>query len=241
MFLKLWQGQHSLVKTYWVFGVLGNIFLGIPISFYLALGSESQQRYFYFYVGYFFAYLAYNFVIAVGLWRSATNYDKSKVWKYLAKTVSVISLVFLFIAIFMQVKLFTAGFSLSEQHVYDRYECTKKVTKPDEDCGLVFFGTVKYTVDKVNNQILALRSDQNGFQNISKLSNCLIIDNLNWSCIPTAETENVAPGIRAVNQLPGIKTINGVTSSTDGYLMSFKNGSVVSTLIIRADVLKRSN
>jgi hypothetical protein len=241
MFLKLWQGQHSLLKTYWFFGVLGNIFLGIPISIYLALSSELQQSYLYIYVGYFFAYLVYNFVVAVGLWRSATNYDKSKVWKYLAKAVSVISLGFLFVAIFMQVKLFTTGFSLSEQHVYDRYECTKKATKPDEDCGLVFFGTIKYTVDKTNNQILALRTDASGFQSISKLSNCLIIDDSNWSCIPSIQTENINNNVQVFNQLPGVQTIKGVTSTTNGYLKSFRNGDLVSTFVIHADVLKKKN
>lgn len=241
MFLKLWQGQYSLLKTYWVFSIFVNIFLGIPISIYLALGSELQQSYFYIYVGYFFIYLAYNFVIAVGLWRSATNYDKSKVWKYLAKTASVVSLVFLFIAIFMQMKAITTGFSLSEQHVYDRYECTKKVTKPDEECGLVFLGTIKYTVDKVNNQILALRNDDSGFQSISKLSNCLIIDDSNWSCIPSIQTENINNNIQVFNQLPGVQTIKGVTSTTSGYLKSFRNGALVSTFIIHADVLKKSN
>jgi len=239
MFLKLWQGQLSLPKTYWIFGVLVNIFLGIPITIYLELSGEVQQSYFYLYIGYFLLYLVYNVVVAVGLWRSASHYDKSKLWKYLSKAVAVISLLFIVLAIVLQVKSLSSGLNFGSQHTYDRYECTNKTAKVEDDCGLVYAGTIKFTVDKPNNQVLALRIDNNGVQNISKLSNCLIIDNSNWSCIPQADVTNYPNGVASSVQAPGFKTIDSVTSPTNGHLLGFKNGVVQNAIVLRADVLKK--
>jgi hypothetical protein len=238
MFLKLWQGQLSLPKTYWIFGVLVNIFLGIPITIYLELSGEVQQSYFSLYIGYFLIYLVYNVVVAIGLWRSATHYDKSKLWKYLSKAVAVISLLFIVLAIVLQVKSLSSGLNFGSQHTYDRYECTNKTAKVEDDCGLVYAGTIKFTVDKPNNQVLALRIDNNGVQNISKLSNCLIIDNSNWSCIPKADETNYPSGLYTVIQSMGVKTIDGVTTATNGLFIQVKNGAQ-SASILRADVLKK--
>lgn len=88
MFIKkLWRGEYSLPITYWVFGVLGNIFLGPPLNFIDPIASPVL----------FYSLLSlitvYSVIVAVGIWRSATKYHGLLLWKYLAKIVAVISLV----------------------------------------------------------------------------------------------------------------------------------------------------
>ncbi len=87
-FTKLWWGQYPLVRSFWVFYVLG-IFIApliaivgmLPIYFFsrgaaLAIGAT--------------LYGAYLIVASVGVWRSADAYPYARWWPNLAKTVVVI-------------------------------------------------------------------------------------------------------------------------------------------------------
>jgi len=82
---KLWRGEYPLVVSYWVFGVLGNVLLGIPLAL-IDFPSNTEKQWLLFTVTLVFAVL-----VNVGIWRSATNYLGLKLLKILAKVSVVIS------------------------------------------------------------------------------------------------------------------------------------------------------
>lgn len=90
MFIKkLWRGEYSLLKTYWIFNVLiGNVVLGNILSFI----DPFKNAYVYF-IG-LGSYLLYMLIAVVGLWRSASLYDGNELWKILAKVSVVIGVLF---------------------------------------------------------------------------------------------------------------------------------------------------
>lgn len=84
---KLWRGDYSLPITYWVFGVIGNIGLGIPMNL---VSADGNPLLFYSLLTLVFIY---SIVVAVGIWRSATKYQGLSLWKYLAKFVAILSFI----------------------------------------------------------------------------------------------------------------------------------------------------
>jgi hypothetical protein len=85
--LKLWRGEYSLPVTYWVFGVIGNIALGIPLNL---MSPDGNQILFYSFLALAFVY---SIVVAVGIWRSASKYQGLALWKYLAKFIAILSFI----------------------------------------------------------------------------------------------------------------------------------------------------
>jgi hypothetical protein len=86
---KLWRGEYSLVKTYWVFNVLiGNVVLGNIISFIDPIKNA------YVFLAGLGLYLLYMLLAIVGLWRSASLYKGNELWKILAKISVVIGVLF---------------------------------------------------------------------------------------------------------------------------------------------------
>ncbi len=84
---KLWRGDYSLSITYWVFGVIGNVGLSIPMNL---ISPNSNPLVFYSLLTIVFVY---SIVVAVGIWRSATKYQGLSLWKYLAKFVAILSFI----------------------------------------------------------------------------------------------------------------------------------------------------
>lgn len=84
---KLWKGDFSLPVTYWVFGVLGNIGLSIPLNLVSPVGNPAL-----FYSLFAFVFV-YSIVVAVGIWRSASKYQGLALWKYLAKFIAILSFI----------------------------------------------------------------------------------------------------------------------------------------------------
>lgn len=96
---KLFNGEYTLEKTYWLYGVMFNmtlfIFIArIPIVIYTASGTTSLP----FFIG-FSIYLIYNIIFSIGLWNSATKYGGLVIWKLLSKFSAIINFVFIVLCI----------------------------------------------------------------------------------------------------------------------------------------------
>jgi hypothetical protein len=88
-----WEGEYSLGQSFWIYGVLLNLILSLPLI-YADMNvdslSESAATLFLLYFVFFIAAYVW---INVGIWRSATNYAKKKsIWGGVAKVVVVLSI-----------------------------------------------------------------------------------------------------------------------------------------------------
>jgi hypothetical protein len=86
--VKLWRGNYSLGKTYWLFGLL----LPVPIAIAMVLVSLGLKSYFCSYLVYTLLTI-YSFVQMVGTWRSAEAYTGLAIWRGLAKFSALASFV----------------------------------------------------------------------------------------------------------------------------------------------------
>ncbi len=84
---RLWRGDYSLPLTYWVFGVVGNVGLSIPMNL---ISPDSDPLIFYSLLTLVFVY---SILVSVGIWRSATKYQGLSLWKYLSKFVAILSFI----------------------------------------------------------------------------------------------------------------------------------------------------
>jgi|GEM_PF-2364155 len=94
---NLLAGRVRLITAYWVLGV-------IPAVIYMLLGKLIEGYYLklltipyaqlliYIYIIFPFIYFP---VVYIGIWKSANNYKKNKIWAYLAKLAVIINVVFL--------------------------------------------------------------------------------------------------------------------------------------------------
>ena len=92
-FIKsFWDGEWSLLQSFWGYGVVGSTVLSIPLI-YADMNVDSLNEgaatlillYFVFFIA---AYVWIN----VGIWKSATNYAKKKsIWGGVAKVLVVLS------------------------------------------------------------------------------------------------------------------------------------------------------
>ena len=94
----LWRGRVPLVKTFWLFGVLGRLILRIP--FFIAESSYLLDYNFSMATAavvllYSMVRYAYVVFICVAIWRSAGYYKRDRFWSISARIYVVISLVFL--------------------------------------------------------------------------------------------------------------------------------------------------
>lgn len=111
MLKKLWCGEYSLVKTYWLFYVLlWNIVL-LPLVLFRQLNQSTQDS--YLILGLLFAviFIAYGCGVLVGLWRSANKYRGWWLWANLAKVVVILGIVIVAVSIFgaLQANLMCGG------------------------------------------------------------------------------------------------------------------------------------
>ena len=90
---KLWRGEYPLVKSFWLFFIVGDLFyhflFGLFGGFFSGfLGVHAARRsgsVAIFLMLVYFAYVVYLVISSVGTWRSSDNYSGSKVWGILAK------------------------------------------------------------------------------------------------------------------------------------------------------------
>jgi hypothetical protein len=92
----LWNGNISLSKTFWLYGIIGSAVVGSPLSFaYLNLEKLKESTATLFLI-YFIFYFAYFIWVNVGMWNSATIYNNFKkknkqnaIWGYSAKVIVI--------------------------------------------------------------------------------------------------------------------------------------------------------
>jgi hypothetical protein len=77
---KLIQGDYGLAKTYWLFGVLGNIVMSLPLPFI------AEELILVLYL----PLLSYSVVVLIAVWRAANRYQGPKYWSILAKIATVL-------------------------------------------------------------------------------------------------------------------------------------------------------
>ena len=83
LFVAFWNGDVSLVKSYWLIGVLLTIGVVLVATFLvIAVGLPYEAM--------FGIYIPWVIYITVGVWRSADKYKGPKFWAILAKIAMVI-------------------------------------------------------------------------------------------------------------------------------------------------------
>lgn len=87
MLTKLWNGNYSLAKTYWLFYVLIWGIFSIPIRWFDATNEKLQTEYVQLVMFSLCLFVAYGSIVLVGLWRSASKYDGRRLWAILAKII----------------------------------------------------------------------------------------------------------------------------------------------------------
>jgi hypothetical protein len=80
---RLWNGDISLVETYWLFGVLGGFILRIlslALTYVITYNSPSLSAFDISLISdlWFALVMNYSIIVTVGIWRSATKYAKQK-------------------------------------------------------------------------------------------------------------------------------------------------------------------
>ena len=105
--IKLWQGNYSLVKTYWLFNVLVGMLLSIPTSLIAKLDNATKLNYYWLIFSFVCISGLYAFIGLVGLWRSSNKYTGNKVLALLAKVVTCIGILLLPVTALI---LYDAGF-----------------------------------------------------------------------------------------------------------------------------------
>ena len=92
---KLIDGDFSLVKTYWLYGVVGSIVMNLLMIFPVMSGSMPLL------VLAGLVSIAYAIVVLTGIWNSASKYTGSMLWSVLAKIIVVLNGTYLFASITM--------------------------------------------------------------------------------------------------------------------------------------------
>jgi hypothetical protein len=91
---RLWQGDLPLAEAFWHWAVLGGLLVNVSTTAgFLAL-VVADRLIEAFIVGYVFS-VPYNFVVAVGVWRSAGRYTGDPGWAAAARIVTVAGMIVL--------------------------------------------------------------------------------------------------------------------------------------------------
>ena len=93
--LDHWEGNFSLVKSFWINGFLLNIIIAIPL-FYAQINFDSiSNTAANFFLLYYLFYTAYFIWVNVGIWKSSkiyiANKKNSRFWAYLARLIILLS------------------------------------------------------------------------------------------------------------------------------------------------------
>ena len=204
---KLWRGEYSLAKTYWLFAIFINLILSFPIGLFETLSPQTQASIRFLFIPYFFIFGVYNIITAIGLWRSANNYQKFFFWKYLAKTIAVISFLVTSITFILVVYV-----TLFEESSYKAYACSPAmaIDKPLDECNKTHIGSAVFKVDTKKSEIYKIfTSKSDGLKDLKKLENCEILDSKNWSCGGVLTIEDRRDGGINKKVSASIQMING--------------------------------
>tara|TARA_B110000046_G_C12786834_1_gene311371 strand:- start:70 stop:573 length:504 start_codon:yes stop_codon:yes gene_type:complete len=95
-FIKsFWDGEYSLVQSFWGYGVVGNIIAALPLVYAqenVNKMSDSTATFFLIYFAFFVAFFVW---VNVGIWNSASNHTKVKqnIWGSVVKVVVILSVI----------------------------------------------------------------------------------------------------------------------------------------------------
>ena len=92
--VNLSSGNYSLAQTYWLYGVVGGVVLGIPFSFITSNFITSIGTGWIF--TYLFSIVIYQITVLFGVWRSSDKYSGPKIWAILAKLAVILNWLMLF-------------------------------------------------------------------------------------------------------------------------------------------------
>ena len=175
------------------------------------------------------------------MWRSASKYENSAIWKILAKTCTVISIATIIISAGLLIQgLFLKNFSLGDTS-YKVYACQNPKAQTEEECKYSYVGDAKYSVNKDKSEIFQTYSVANSNQqNIAKLANCVVIDNQNWQCgSPNDDKlDSSGSGLVVINSIT--RSNSGVVSISDVYLIGVVKGKPMTQTIIKSQKLEKN-
>lgn len=80
---KLKNGEYSLAKTYWLFGVVANL----PFNIFFNIDGLTIGPI----ILVLLAAIAYNYFWILGCWKAASDYQGIAIWSILAKGVCVLT------------------------------------------------------------------------------------------------------------------------------------------------------
>jgi hypothetical protein len=238
---KLWRGEYSLAKTYWLFNFLIGAILGLPISVVGSLPPETLAKIFLPSLIYFIVYILYIFIVSVGLWRSASKNNNADVWKFFAKAFAVISIATIVVSIgFLAQSLLSKNFSLGNAS-YKFYACQNIEAQTEAECEYKYVADGKYFVYKEKSEVfLTVTATGSNQQNISKLGNCVVIDTQNWQCsLPNDDKlDSSGSGLVMINAIT--RSNNGAISISDAYLLGVVKGKPMTQKIIKANKVEKN-
>lgn len=84
---KLWRGEYSLARTYWLFYVVIWGIFSLPIRWYGATNEKLQTEYVNLLIFSLCLFVSYGSIVLVGLWRSSSQYKGRKLWIFLVKII----------------------------------------------------------------------------------------------------------------------------------------------------------
>lgn len=87
-FLRLWQGELELENAFWHWAVIGGVTVNVASSVPFLFLIMADRPILALITGYAFS-VPYNFIVAVGVWRSAERYGGERRWAELAQFVTV--------------------------------------------------------------------------------------------------------------------------------------------------------
>ena len=85
---KFWEGNGSMVISFWIFNVLIEQIIIVLLAVIVVFSNLSQLLI-------IFMWAQYKIWAVVGFWRSAAKYKEKPIWPGLAKTYIVVSLILL--------------------------------------------------------------------------------------------------------------------------------------------------
>lgn len=95
-FKSLKDGDFGLAKTYWLFGVLGNLLISITLNFLTGLAMAIYSLF----------SLAYGVTVLLGIWNAANRYTGFKLWAILAKLAAILGFLFVILSIILLLSIF---------------------------------------------------------------------------------------------------------------------------------------
>jgi len=78
---NLWEGNYSLGRTYWLYGVIGNViayWFSVFVSWFLPLPVKPYAM---------ALALIYGVMVLVGVWNAASKYQGFFLWAWLARII----------------------------------------------------------------------------------------------------------------------------------------------------------